>query len=394
MEHEATGPGPRTFEPHSMDPAEWDRRVADARRRRMAILAKRHGAIPEAPGQQSRSRTFAGVVAPAGPLKEWAQNGQSVLREFHRFLRRHLPSNWPLAAGLRRGGEVNRARLARAAVYFASGLAVGAGVAHLVSSQRPTVPPSVAETPEPASDTYRDEGRPVSVVASVSEPTDAGVTSPTATVAQDIDIDIDIDEGSWTAATAPETPSVARTEPLLARLNGQEDAESGMPADISGETATSAPPDAAKPQAVADAATLPADYAAPARLMLHLPSGLERAERAAVVEGLEAAGHELGGTSLAAVAIDKTNVRFFHPADADRAARLASDLARMTGSSAEARDFSHLPARPREGTLEIWVAGDAPQATLRATGASAAVDAKTTVSSGTLRALVEQAREG
>ena len=58
-------------------------------------------------------------------------------------------------------------------------------------------------------------------------------------------------------------------------------------------------------------------------------------------------------------------MRYFHPEDAAAARQLAAAL----GSGAEARDFTGLTRPARPGTLEVWLAGDAPRrATARNAG--------------------------
>lgn len=79
----------------------------------------------------------------------------------------------------------------------------------------------------------------------------------------------------------------------------------------------------------------------------------------AVREAAAWAGFDLGEAHRQSLTIRNSNVRYFHEADRELAARLAD------ATGADLRDFTGFRPSPPVGTLEFWAAGRAPQAARR-----------------------------
>lgn len=69
---------------------------------------------------------------------------------------------------------------------------------------------------------------------------------------------------------------------------------------------------------------------------------------------LTQAGYRVTETAAVDAAITKTQVRFYHAADADAAAALAKKI------DGPARDFTTFDPLPPAGTIEVWIAAKAP----------------------------------
>lgn len=95
-----------------------------------------------------------------------------------------------------------------------------------------------------------------------------------------------------------------------------------------------------------------------ARVIVNLPSRAPEARAEEVIAALAAAGVEPQGRARVPVTIATPNIRFYHPADAAAARSLAATIEAATGTAIAARDFTGHRPRPREGTVEIWLAGE------------------------------------
>jgi hypothetical protein len=115
----------------------------------------------------------------------------------------------------------------------------------------------------------------------------------------------------------------------------------------------------AEPEAEAEA-TPPTTLPAATRVFVHHPPG-KRAAAQAAAAALTDAGVADVTIVAAPVSIARTNVRFFHAADAD-AAREIAGLLPPTGGAPETRDFTDFTPPPRTGMVEVWLAGEAPDA--------------------------------
>jgi hypothetical protein len=107
------------------------------------------------------------------------------------------------------------------------------------------------------------------------------------------------------------------------------------------------------------ALALPDPIAAAAghRINVHVPRGTSAETGAAVIDALRAAGFDAQGPIPVNLAVGTSNARYFFPSDAAAAAAAVSALDGRIPSEPVARNFTHLSARPTEGTLEFWLAG-------------------------------------
>ncbi|WP_171230858.1 hypothetical protein [Ruegeria sp. HKCCA6707] len=85
---------------------------------------------------------------------------------------------------------------------------------------------------------------------------------------------------------------------------------------------------------------------------LFAPNRLSEGTVQAVVSELEATGHQLSGTARVGFGITQTNVRFYHPEDAEKAKALAEDAGALL------RDFTGSRAKTPNGVVELWLAGE------------------------------------
>ena len=67
----------------------------------------------------------------------------------------------------------------------------------------------------------------------------------------------------------------------------------------------------------------------------------------------------------AGVTISTANVRYFHAADRPAAAEIAALLGAALGSYPEIRDFTDFTPPPSEGSVEVWLPGEAAAVTAR-----------------------------
>lgn len=100
----------------------------------------------------------------------------------------------------------------------------------------------------------------------------------------------------------------------------------------------------------------------PARVLVHVPSGLASSEADRAVAALGAAGYTPASRLPAQFTIGSTNIRYYHPEDAAAARIMAAAISAETGSTAVARDFTDFRPQPLAGTIEVWLAGEAPSA--------------------------------
>lgn len=92
-------------------------------------------------------------------------------------------------------------------------------------------------------------------------------------------------------------------------------------------------------------------------VFLHAPASLADAEVEGVFAVLTGAGVAVRDPRRVAFAISRSNVRYFHDADAAAATRLADEI------GAIARDFTTYRPSPPVGTIEVWLAGRSSGAT-------------------------------
>jgi hypothetical protein len=98
----------------------------------------------------------------------------------------------------------------------------------------------------------------------------------------------------------------------------------------------------------------------PARVHVHVPSGLATSEADRAVAVLGAAGYAPSSRLTVQLTIGSTNIRYYHPEDAEAAQDIAAAITGETGSPAVARDFTDFSPRPAAGTIEVWLAGQSP----------------------------------
>jgi hypothetical protein len=137
-------------------------------------------------------------------------------------------------------------------------------------------------------------------------------------------------DDSWLPATRPK-PRPKSVEELAAALAAQ----SGEPAAVTGSkaVATSASPWTGQP------------------VRAFLPSSVFASQSGPLVDELDAAGIPLGQAEEVSFNVSSTHVRFYDPADADLARRLADAV------GGEVRDFSAANSRPNAGTLYLYIEG-------------------------------------
>jgi hypothetical protein len=88
-------------------------------------------------------------------------------------------------------------------------------------------------------------------------------------------------------------------------------------------------------------------------VFLQAPPGVADSAVKEVRGALDRMGFTIADTRRINLSISRSNVRFFHAADAAAAGRLAEEI------GAVARDFSAYRPSPPAGTIEIWLAGRA-----------------------------------
>jgi hypothetical protein len=96
---------------------------------------------------------------------------------------------------------------------------------------------------------------------------------------------------------------------------------------------------------------------APARVLVHVPSGVASSESERTMAALGTAGYTPVGTVSVPMTIGTTNIRYYHPEDAAAAQAMAAAITDGTGTEAIARDFTDFRPQPAAGTIEIWLAG-------------------------------------
>jgi hypothetical protein len=104
---------------------------------------------------------------------------------------------------------------------------------------------------------------------------------------------------------------------------------------------------------------VPADQqiASPRRILVHAPSGLTPDEADGAMAAVDAAGFVAATRVPVQLTIGSTNVRYYHPEDAEAAELIAASISEETGSPALARDFTDFRPQPLAGTIEVWLAG-------------------------------------
>lgn len=86
-------------------------------------------------------------------------------------------------------------------------------------------------------------------------------------------------------------------------------------------------------------------------VVVHAPQSVTGSELAGVIEGLDAEGFVLAEPARVDVTVKQSNVRYFHPEDAEAAAAVAAVLGALV------RDFTDFAPTPPAGTIEVWLAG-------------------------------------
>jgi len=120
------------------------------------------------------------------------------------------------------------------------------------------------------------------------------------------------------------------------------------------------------PPFVSGAPVFSIPFAGSSRVYVNVPVSVSEEIAAATFETLSSAG--LGEVFLSSVSIpiSRTNVRYYHDADAVHAGRISELLEPASGDGGvEARDFTGYDPKPEPGTIEVWFAGDAPPARRR-----------------------------
>ncbi|WP_170558175.1 hypothetical protein [Ruegeria atlantica] len=105
-----------------------------------------------------------------------------------------------------------------------------------------------------------------------------------------------------------------------------------------------------------DAVTTPQPEPAPENTVvafrIYSPTNVPQSVVDSVVSNLTSTGHELSGQARVGFGITKSNVRFYHKQDEERAAALARD------SGAQLRDFTGADVKTPSGIIELWLAGE------------------------------------
>lgn len=89
----------------------------------------------------------------------------------------------------------------------------------------------------------------------------------------------------------------------------------------------------------------------PLRVTILMPPNADAGEAEAIAEDVLARGHDLARIKPVDLKISQRNLRFFHGEDRREAARLAEAY------DARLRDFTSFRPSPKEGTVEVWLAG-------------------------------------
>ncbi len=136
-------------------------------------------------------------------------------------------------------------------------------------------------------------------------------------------------------------------------------APAAVPVEVAAASADEADPPAA---AVAARA---------ARVIVHYPADAAVAAGAAVA-ALTGAGITEATSIEAAFDVGRSNVRYYHAEDAEAAQEVAALLAGPADEAPDARDFTDFRPSPAVGMIEVWLAGNAPEAPRRPTAPAVA----------------------
>ena len=101
------------------------------------------------------------------------------------------------------------------------------------------------------------------------------------------------------------------------------------------------------------------DYAE-VQLRLYAPQSVSAEEVAASLTSLRDAGFSRLDSGASGVSIAQSNVRYFHAEDRESATQVAEALSEA-GADASVRDFTHISPAADNGTIEIWMSGQAPR---------------------------------
>jgi hypothetical protein len=309
--------GPRQVEKPEApyQPRDWERRLAEARAKRQALLARRDG--PPGPATPGTGPPEADTDRPRAlwpwPVDLRAAAGSFAVRAF--------------AAGCAAG-----ALLAGAAVYLA------------MSASEGPEPATAAVASVAAPDLPRPEPLPAAAPSRVAEPagTDgpavASGRGPTEAPAQ-IEGPADADRDAARAPPAPATSAAPGVEPD----RGPDDAVS-----IGILEALTPTLDAGPPAAEAEGPPPPTEAG---RVAILVPASVPARDLYGAAGRLRDAGWGAADLRASPFTVSETHVRFYHPEDRSAAEALARSF------DARARDFTGNARLPERGTLELWLAG-------------------------------------
>ncbi|MEM9031473.1 MAG: hypothetical protein AAGB18_02415 [Pseudomonadota bacterium] len=313
----------------------WDRRLAEARERRQAVLAAKDGS-----GGNGADEEASEARAEPGTAKNWRA---SALVAFGAVL------GATGAAGVLSGGGTSEPA---APAVFASVISPVPGTRGLGADFDPSVPAISAPPQVPlisparlatvASDTPPFlwlSGTRRAPRASIWTSMNDGLGTPS------VGSDIDRAMSSWTKPV--------RDVDAMALLT-----PNGADAPVLAGYAQEAAPNLAE-----------------LRLVIFAPAALDERDVAPTLDALADLGVAAADANRVPVTIRENQVRLYHASDRDAAARVAD------ATGAELRDFTEFQPRPPLGTVELWFAGQSGVTrplsvppTPRATGRPAAVD--------------------
>lgn len=404
------------------DPQALEARLKEARARRAEALAQRgrpaggeredhadREADPMASAGQTRPPRpgQAEPEAPAGPDPALARISQLAQSEVPRPRPVSAPGRLPNLPGAPAGIEPavpraapasrpHRAGRALLALLFLTGLGLGAAAAlvapealrdrasALATGVLPLEAPSGGTAPDPganasfAPEIATDPPEPLSLPAP-----DAVPAAPPMAAQESPRLPPE-EEGTSAAGPAagePDQEVAAASAPAAAESPAPAGgaAEPGPPtaaSEVSRAEPPSPPAAAAPAETAADVPRLSAPEPTQAaddpeatpgydpdslRVLVHYPGGVGSETVQGALSALRDAGFGEVGPVSARVSISRTNVRYFHDEDSAAAEHIAGLLGdRLAGEPPLARDFTYFNPPPSPGSIEIWLAGDAP----------------------------------
>ncbi len=362
------------------DPVAFARRLEVARAQRAEALARRDGLGAASDDAEAAPRASAPVAGSAfapddRPARAWEM--ASADEAATSSPRRPSAANEPLVAPLRRPAPRRAAGASRA---LAAGVlllgvvvagspplrqgaagAAGALLPGLVGAQlaEPAPPaPAPERIPSPAVALRPDAAAPVIVAVA---PTEGPVApaSPAARRPALLDARAPADfappaDPRQPAAT-PAAPRPSDAEPDVASAERPTPPPAGAP-EAADPTADGIPRPTVEP-ITATATPVPVATAGTS-VAVHAPPNVSDAGLADAIAALGAAGLGQPRGVRVGITIERTQVRYFHAADAAAAQRLAAALG---PNAAQVRDFTHFSPPPAPGRLEVWLSGAAAE---------------------------------